>query len=338
MQFGLAWPFSLSSYWRSFRRVNSIPSSTSSSKPALVYAKILAGTCAILLIAVEIYSAYMVKRYSVTYARVSRQYAEALKVRPAASGGPISVLMVGNSLLLDGVDVNRLQERTSGTLQIYPIFLEGTGYYDWFYGLSRLFRQGAKPQVVVVGLEVNTFIQNGVWEESPMMLFDAGDVLNVASELGLDHTATSNLLLSHLSTFWEMRSFFRRRVLSLIVPHFESLFPYIRSGISTPEGPEFAPTVTSRLRTLNELCEAHGATLILLIPPTLSSQGAARQMAIASEKAGVHALMPIDPVELTARFYSDAVHLNSEGAVRFTSALANDLPKTIIHKTTASRD
>jgi len=339
MQFGLDWPLSLSSSWRSFLRANSIPSSTSSSRAALRYAQILTGSCAILLIVLELYSVYIVKRYSVAYARVSRQIAEAIKARPAAVGGPISVLMVGNSLLLDGVDVDRLQERTSPALRIYPIFLEGSGYYDWLYGLGRLFRQGARPQVVIVGLEVNTSLQNEVWEETPMMLFDSGDVLSAASQLGLDSTATSNLLLSHVSTFWTMRSFFRRRVLRVIVPHFESLFPYVRSGMASPAGPEVEKKLMSRIRTLNELCEAHGATLILLIPPTLSSEKAAHQMVMASEKAGVQALLPIDPTELTASFYEpDTVHLNPEGTVRFTSALASQLPRTIVRKTQSSRD
>lgn len=304
-----------------------------------MYAKILAGSCAILLILLEAYSVYTVKRYSVSYARVSRQYTEALTARPAAPGEATSVLMVGNSLLLYGVDVEKLRERTAATMRVYPIFLEGTGYYDWFYALGRLFRQGAKPQVVVVGLEANTSFQNAVWEESPMMLFDAVDVLNVASDLGLDRTTTSNLLLSHVSTFWEMRSFFRRRFLRAIVPDFESLFPYVRAGMSGPEGPEFEEMVTSRLRALNELCESHGARLILLIPPTLSSERAAHQMVIAADRIGVQALLPIDPAELTAKFYApDTVHLNPEGTARFTSVLARDLPKIVVSQTVASKN
>jgi hypothetical protein len=336
MQFGLASPSSLFLCWRSFRRANSIPSYTSSSKP-LAYASVLVGACAILGIALEVYSMYAVKHYSVTDERVSHQYREAMAIRPAAAGGATSVLMVGNSLLLYGVDLEKLRERTDANLQIHPIFLEGTGYYDWFYALRRLFRQGAKPQVVVAGLEPNTSFQSGVWEETPRLLLGAGDVLDVASDLGLDRTAASNLLLSHLSTFWEMRSFFRRRILRAVVPHFESLFPYVKSGAAGPQAPEFEAMVMSRLRNLNELCVANGARLVLLIPPTLSSEAAAHQMVAASEKVGVQALLPIDPVDLTASSYeADAVHLNPEGAVRFTSALARDLPKVVISQTVAS--
>jgi hypothetical protein len=310
-----------------------MPSSTSSSESAaLVYAKVLVGICAIFLMCLEIFSVYLVKHYSPTYARVSRQYAEALKVCPSRPGEPTSVLMVGNSLLLAGVNVDRLQELMSGNLRIYPIFLEGTAYYDWLYGLRRLFRQGARPQVVVVGLPVNFFLGTGVRQEfSPMMLFDARDVLGVASDLRLDHTAASNLLLAHSSTFWDMRSLLRAQVLRRIVPHFEDLFSLVKTKPTIPRGPEFEAVAISRLRTLRELCEAHGAKLTILVPPTPSSESAVRQMAIASQKAGVQTFVPIDPGALSARFYQpDALHLNSEGAALFTSALATDLTQYLV--------
>jgi hypothetical protein len=314
-------------------------SSTSSSEStALAYAKALVGVCILLLVALEISSAYMVKHYSPTYARVSRQYAEAVKVRPSGPGEPASVLLVGNSLLLEGVDVDRLRKSTASRLRVYPIFLEGTGYFDWLYGLRRLFRQGARPQVVVVGLEVNTCLENAVREEySPMMLFDARDLFRVASDLRLDRTATSSLLLSHVSAFWNTRSILRRRILRRAVPHFEHIFPYIRTERPNPQGIEFEATAMARLRNLRDLCEAHGAKLILLVPPTPSSEISVRRMVRAAEKAGVEALVPIDPMALSARFYdADEVHLNPEGAVHFTSALAADLPTAVARGTSPS--
>jgi len=35
-------------------------------------------------------------------------------------------------------------------MRIYPIFLEATGYYDWLYGLQRLFRRRRKAAGRVV--------------------------------------------------------------------------------------------------------------------------------------------------------------------------------------------
>ena len=309
-----------------------MPSSISSSKsPALVHARALLGICAILVLFFEICANYLLKYNSETYARVSQQYAEAVKVRPSRSGEPASVLMVGNSLLMEGIDVDRLQELTSRKMRIYPIFLEATGYYDWLYGLQRLFRQGARPQVVVLGVGVNSFLQNSVRQDyAPMMFFDLRDVLSAASDLNLDRTATSNLLLAHSSVFWDTRSVIRTQVLRRMVPHCKELFSLVKLKPALPSGPELAAITTARIRSLRQLCEAHGAKLIILVPPTPSSEQSVRLMAIASQKVGVDSLVPIDPATLSEKFYQpDELHLNSEGAALFTSALATYLPVEI---------
>jgi hypothetical protein len=314
-----------------------MPSSTSDSKSAAIScAKTLVGITALLIIALEISSTYLLKHKSVTYARISRQYEGALEMRPAQPGAPPSVLMVGNSLLLHGVQLDRLRTLTSSSMRIYPIFLEATGYYDWLYGLQRLFRQGAKPQIVVVGVGVNYFLEDGVRHDYvPMLFFDTRDTLEVASDLHLDRTATSNLLLEHTSTFWDTRSVVRTQILSRVVPHLEDLFLLVNPRPAIPESQEFEAITIPRLQRLRELCEAHGAKLVLLVPPTLSSETAVSQMAYAAHAAGVEISVPIDPAALSARFYQrDGMHLNSDGAGLFTSALAKDLPERIVSRDT----
>jgi hypothetical protein len=315
---------------------------TNNPKPtALAYAKALIGLCAILVIVFEVTAGYLLKHDSATYARISQQYDEALKVRPSRPGEPPSVLMVGNSLLLHGVKLDRLKALTSSSMQIYPIFLEATGYYDWLYGLQRLFRHGARPQVVVVGVGVNYFLRNGMRQDYvPMLFFDAKDALAATSDLRLDRTAASNLLLEHSSVFWDTRSAMRTQILNHMVPHLEDLFLLINQKPPVPESPEFEETSVLRLRRLRELCETNGAKLILLVPPTLSSESAVNKMAYAAHTAGVEISVPIDPETLSARFYQrDGMHLNSEGALLFTSALAKDLPERVMnHNTLAARE
>jgi len=316
-----------------------MPSSTSSSRHgALFYAKLLVAICALLIAAFEFLSDFLLKHHSETYARVSRQYAEAAKMRPADPGEPTSVLMIGNSLLLEGVDVDRLQKLTSSKMHIYPIFLEATGYYDWFYALQRLFREGAKPEVVVLGVGVNSFLANSVRQDFvPLMLFDMRDSLGVASDLKMDRTATSNLLLAHSSVFWDTRTVLRTQILRHAIPHYAELVLLLKPQPAIPPPHQFQTTANSRLARLHELCEAHGAKLIILVPPTPSSEDAVRQMTLASRTAGVDILVPIDPTVLSVKYYqSDELHLNSEGAQLFTSALATFLPKTLDHEPLAS--
>src|SRR5260370_6610179 len=312
----------------------------SSRSMARAYAKALIVMSVSLIIALEIFSAYLLRHHSVTYARTSRQYEEALKTRPAGPGEPLCVLMVGNSLLLHGVELDRLRALTSPSMRIYPVFLEATGYYDWLYALQRLFRQGARPQVVIVGVGVNFFLKNGVRQDyASMLFFDAQDTLAVASDLNLDRTATSNLLLAHSSIFWDTRSVIRTQILNRVVPHLEDLFLLVNPKPEVPEGGAFKEIAIPRLRRLRELCEEHGAKLILLVPPTLSSESAVSQMSYSARTAGVEISLPIDPAALSAKFYQrDGMHLNSSGSVIFTSALSRDLPERVMTRDTlASR-
>jgi hypothetical protein len=303
-----------------------------SNSAALFHARILCVICASLIILLEALSSYLLKHYSGTYLRVFQQQVQAVGCRPSSSGEPVSVLMVGNSLLLAGVDVDRLHQLTASSLRIYPIFLEATTYYDWLYGLRHLFREGARPQIVVVGLPVSSFLEKGVRQEyAPLMLFDVREVLDASSDLGLDRTATSNLLLEHWSTFWDTRSILRAQVLRHMIPGFENLFMLAKGRPSIPQGAEFDRIAVSRLQRLRELCEEHGAKLILLIPPTPLSESFARQMVTASRKVGVETLVPVDPRMLSTRYYQpDETHLNSAGAEIFTSALATYLRKEIV--------
>ena len=318
-----------------------MPSSTSgSNSKAMAYAKALAAICAMLMVVFEIASIYLLKHQSPTYARISRQYEEALKIRPAGGGEPPSVLMVGNSLLLHGVQLDHLQELTSSRMRLHPIFLEATGYYDWLYALHGLFLRGARPQVVVLGVGVNYFLANSVRQDyAPMIFFNARDTLAVASDLQLDHTATSNLLLAHSSTFWDTRSATRMQILNRIVPHLEALFSLVNRKPAVPEGREFAEMTIPRLQRLRELCDANGARLILLVPPTLDSENAVNEMTAAAQAAGVEVSVPIDPAMLSAEFYqADGMHLNRDGAEVFTSALARELPEKVwTHETLAAQ-
>lgn len=319
-----------------------MPSSISNSRhPAFSYAKILFAICAALTISLELLSDYLLKHHSETYARVSQQYADALRVRHARPGEPTSVLMVGNSLLLYGVDVDRLQKLTSSQLSIHPIFLEATGYYDWLYALRRLFRDGSRPQVVVLGVGVNAFLSNAVRQDyAPLMLFDLKDAYDMASELKFDRTSASNLLLEHSSVFWDTRSVFRMQVLRHTVPHCRRLFLLLEPQPPVPVPPEFAAIANPRLQRLRRLCAAYGAKLIILVPPTPASEDAVRQMTLASQREGVELLVPVDPAALPTHYYlSDEIHLNPEGEEIFTVALATYLPRQLLaHEPVASPD
>src|SRR3989449_1091828 len=284
---------------------------SNSKSPAATHVKVICGISFAFLIVLEGLSAYVLKHHSVTYRRVSQQLNRAVGARPEGTGEPTSVVMIGNSLFLDGIQVDRLQELTSERLRIYPIFLEATGYYDWLYGLRRIFRLGARPEVGVVQLEAISLLWNrGRTEYSPMLFFDAPDLLHVSSDLGLGRTAESSLLLAHWSAFSSAHSVIRTQILRSTIPHFTELFNLLILGQRpTALRPDTEEIAEARLKTLRDLCHAHGAKMILLAPPVPSSESAVRKLVGIAQGIGVSTLVPIDPQMLTARYYeSDVLH------------------------------
>ncbi len=259
-------------------------------------------------------------------------------------GEPASVLMVGNSLLLDGVDVQELQRLTSTSAKVYPLFLEGTGYHDWFYGLHRLFRNGARPDLVLVGLGLDGVLDRSVRAEyAPRMLLDPEDIIAASVDARLDHTATSNLLLGHWSAFWDMRHVVRVQLLTHALPYFERMYlADLWSGLKAkrvvPVSEAAESLAVSRLQRLRRLGDSYNTRVLILIPPTPSSTLAVRQLTDIATKAGVETLMPVDPATLPPRFIrADEIHVNEEGAAYFTAALGASLPERIGRRQRASR-
>jgi len=165
------------------------------------------------------------------------------------------------------------------------------------------------------------------------MFFDLKDADNVARDLKFDNTETSNLLLAHSSVFWDTRSVLRMQILRHTVPHCRELFLLLKPQPAIPPPPQFAAIANPRLARLRQLCTSYGAKLIILVPPTPSSEDAVHQMTLESRKAGVETLVPVDPAVLSAHYYQpDEIHLNSEGAAIFTVALATYLPRQLAHE------
>src|SRR5580704_3923552 len=65
------------------------------------------------------------------------------------------IAVLGNSLMLEGVDVSLLRAKIEPMYIPVPYFVLATNYYDWFFGLKRLFAEGMRPRYVLLGLSPN---------------------------------------------------------------------------------------------------------------------------------------------------------------------------------------
>src|SRR5438552_6110208 len=130
-------------------------SSTSASDPGIERrarraAWLLLAGCAVVALGAEAAARIALDRISKIQHRTMDEYRLARAIGTESPGGRPSVLIVGNSLLDEGVRFERVRDGLRQEWDARRFVVENTSYYDWYYGLKRLFREGARPDIVIV--------------------------------------------------------------------------------------------------------------------------------------------------------------------------------------------
>ena len=268
------------------------------------------------------------ERVSKIHRRIMGEAQGAVAVRHGAPGRPKTLVALGNSLLLTGLNPARMESDLSGRYVPKRYVVESTAYLDWFYGLRRLFGEGMRPDVVMVGLDPSQLIPNVVRGDfSAHFLFDAADIWPMSRAVRADLTTTSSFYAAHYSTFFAARAELRTVLMGKLFPAVPALW-----GISVPVRPvrssfqEVIPLMAGRLADLDRLCRQYQSQFIYIIPPTrLPGDTEAVE---ASRRAGVRVIHPIPNSSLPMEDYEqDGFHLNERGALLFTDAVAVELIK-----------
>lgn len=303
--------------------------STSSSRtPTRRDITLLLLACASVCAVIEGGTALMFGRISHIENRRETEYRQAASMHRSKDAQ--SVLVAGNSLLLEGVDFPQLQREVGSEMDLRRAVVEGTYYLDWFYGLKRLFAAGAKPDVVVLVLNPIQLTSGSVGGDyTAHFLVDRRDILEFAKETGADRNRTSSLAFANLSFFYGARAEIRNWILGRILPDLPSLTHNFQSAPKSLTGDVLRDVATQRLERLRQLCQDHGAELVFVIPPSNEDMGAAVVSAAAAAH-GVQVVIPIAPGVLPVTDYSDHFHLNPEGARKFTPALATELRQLLL--------
>jgi len=265
-------------------------------------------------------------RLSQIQRRIHREYVAAKEIRPVAADGRPTVLLLGNSLMLAGVDMPALNSLVSDELQPSRYVIENTQFLDWYFALRRLFEEGARPSHIVLGLVTNHLASRAVLGEYfGHYMMDGRDVVAAASAAGLDSTAASNLLFANWSSWLGSKAEMRNWVAGHAIPDTVRLAGYL-----APAGPrqgvrlsDYRGLVGDRLNSLKSLCRAHGAEIsILLMPNRQISDADVAVLREAGASAGVQILIPLGMRELPESSYLDGFHLNQGGADLFTHRLS----------------
>lgn len=273
--------------------------------------------------------ARVAQHFSNFYRRIRLESHAAQALRKAQAGQPESVLVVGNSLLKAGLDFEQLNHDLAPRFHVSRFVVEGSAYYDWYYGLRTVYRRGARPDTVVLCMNAGFLADKTVPDQlSAYLLFDAGTIWTLARDVHEDATTVADWYLAHASALYgsgpELRGVLFGKLVN--VPElWDEVLPPILPFSSDPR---FVETIEPRLRATRELCEANGSKFLFLIPP-MRERGDGEMLA-ASGLAHVHALRPIPNYSLDASYYlPDMYHLNDKGARVFTAAVIRELPLAI---------
>jgi len=304
--------------------------STSSSKaPTRRHVVLLLLACTLVCGVIEAGTTFEFERISRIEHRREKEYQRALVMHKAEHA--TSVLVAGNSLLLEGVDFPQLQQQVGPEFNLGRLVVEGTFYVDWYYGLRRIFSAGSRPDAVVLVLNPAQLTSSAIGGDyTTHFLVDKADLLQFAKDAGADRNRMSSMALANISFFYGARAEIRNWVLGAIIPGLPGLTRSFRSAPKPPPaGAGSLELALGRLQRLDRLCQDHGAELVFVIPPSNEDNGSSA-LAQAASTIGVPVLIPIASGQLRPSDYSDRFHLSPDGAGKFTPALAADLRQLLL--------
>jgi hypothetical protein len=285
---------------------------------------LLAGL-ALILLASELAARYVYPRVSRIEQRIVSDEHEVMSIAGQHTSADPTVLVLGNSLLLHGLDYPKIQKALSPNVRVVRYGIENTEYLDWYYGLRGLFARGVRPELVVLCLNVGQTLSYSVLDESAFRLFRARDLWAVSRAAQMSNTEASGLVFDHGSAFYASRSGVRNYILNVTQRRYAAeLHTLARHPPIYPPEEKMIADSRARLRALNQLCRENGVGFLLLVPPSLGSRNAALLKAAALEGIDANAPGGIDQMG-PEYFLPDRLHLNPKGSELFTNALASEL-------------
>lgn len=263
--------------------------------------------------------------------RITEDMLVARSLGPKSAGGAPSVLLVGNSMLLAGVDRPTLSMKMTPNYVTAVLPIENTQFEDWYFGIRRMFSEGSRPGVVVACLTTRHMMSRATCGEYfAHFLMLRRDLFAVRRESQLNNTMTSDYFFASLSEWLGSRGQIKNWLLHEVMPGLEHLVGFFPAA--TPPMPppaEVVAEVLPHLIALDQICRGHGVRLVIVVPPPISREDASAEVQGAAARAGIPVLVPMHAGELSPQDLADGFHLNPRGAVRFTERLAAALLQTL---------
>jgi len=264
-------------------------------------------------------------RISHIESRTAEEHKAALRVRQPLTAP--TMLILGNSLPLEGIDLPQLKAAFEGRANITRFVIEQTEYLDWYYGIRRLFQDGSKPTIVILCIDMKHLLSQQIrGDYSAFYLFQLQDIPAVSRDAGYDLTQASGLVFAHYSLFYAGRTSLRNFLLNRIDPPYANLLHNLGNAQAKNTVRRYEETaVTERLTNLRLLCTEKGSRFIFLLPPGFNTSE--QRLLSAGERTGTTVMIPIHLNAFGSDKFRDGYHLNEVGRHIFTKELASRLQR-----------
>ncbi len=267
-------------------------------------------------------------RASKVQQRIVEEYRGAQQIGCDRRTAQTHVLVVGNSLLDEGVQFDRVRAGLGDGCDARRLVVERTAYYDWYYGIKALLDGGARPDFIVVVLSPSQWVRpDSRGDYAAQYLIRAADLPDAARHLNLNATQKASLVFARVSKFWGARAEMRNFVLIHLMPDLGRLMNFSSFIDPTPiVDSEIADKARSRIERLNRMVRARGGRLVILVPPVLDANDGSPGLARAAQSSGVPVIRPVASGTYSKSLYRDTgFHLTAEGAAIFTEQFVRAL-------------
>src|SRR5262249_17203234 len=117
----------------------------------------------------------------------------------------------------------------------------------------------------------------------------------------------------------------RAQVYGRLLPEVGTLLQTIGRRRRELEHGDVENAFRQRLSRLRQLCEASGARLVIIVSPTARPDWLLPFLPRARADVRVDVLVPLEPLSVPAPQFPDGMHLDRDGALKFTAALVTAL-------------
>lgn len=258
--------------------------------------------------------------------RIATELREAVALRPLSAQGKPTVLLLGNSLIREGLDMDALRTQMASQYDVHRLILESTEYPDWRSAMPSLFERGARPSYVVMTISPLQMNSNmPLFLETTHYLLTLHEVLRVSR---VNHDGPSDYamhLLEYASPYWGTRTSAQTAVKDKI-PGYRSLLYAWAEGAAKPQHFD-----AHRMQELEEICRQYNVRLIYAALPSNNPYGDhdAGQIQQAAATYGVPYLRPVADSDLHGDDYTDFIHLSESGRAKFMPVFVPALTETL---------